>query len=125
MSETCKMVRYQCGTSRIVKWLNQMSETGNMVMYQCVALRISHMMGPPMGHPQQFSQQIFGYGQPPMNQGGSFQGGCFACGQFGHMAKDSFSSRGQNFSRGRRGSGGGRSFGGRFNHRGERKRGRN
>jgi len=84
-----------------------------------------HMMGPPMGHPQQFSQQFFGYGQPPMNQGGSFQGGCFACGQFGHMAKDCFSSRGQNFSRGRRGSGGGRSFGGRFNHRGERKRGRN
>ena len=36
------MVRYQCGTSRIVKWLNQMSETGNMVMYQCVALRIAH-----------------------------------------------------------------------------------
>ena len=81
-----------------------------------------HMMGPPMGQPQQF----FGYGQPPMNQGGGFQGGCFACGQFGHMAKDCFSSRGPaNFSRGRRGSGGGRSFGGRFNHRGERKRGRN
>ena len=84
------------------------------------------MMGPPMGHPQQF----FGYGQPNMpqpNAQGSFQGGCFNCGQFGHMAKDCFSNRGPSIfhSRGRRGSGGGRSFGGRFNHRGERKRRRN
>ena len=72
-----------------------------------------------------------GFGQPQMGQGGfqggGFQGGCYTCGQFGHMAKDRFSSRGppNNFSRGRRGNGGGRSFGGRFNHRGERKRGRN
>ena len=41
------------------------------------------MMGPSMGHPQQH----FGFGQPPMSQGGGFQGGCFTCGQFGHMAK--------------------------------------
>ena len=88
------------------------------------------MMGPPMGHPQQF----FGYGQPnmphPNFQGdfqGNFQGGCYNCGQFGHMAKNCFSNRGpSNFhARGCRGSGSGRAFGGRFNHRGERKRGRN
>ena len=85
------------------------------------------MMGPPMGQPP---NHFMGFGQPQMGhgsfQGGGFQGGCFSCGQFGHMAKDCF-SRGpsNNFSRGRRGNGGGRSFGGRFNHRGERKRGRN
>jgi hypothetical protein len=83
------------------------------------------MMGPPMGNPQQF----FGYGQPniPQPNAQGFQGGCFSCGQFGHMARDCFANRGpSNFhSRGRRGNGGGRSFGGRFNHRGERKRGRN
>ena len=86
------------------------------------------MMGPPMGQPP---NHFMGFGQPQMGhgsfQGGGFQGGCFSCGQFGHMAKDCFSSRGpsNNFSRGRRGNNGGRSFGGRFNHRGERKRGRN
>jgi hypothetical protein len=84
------------------------------------------MMGPPMGH----SQQFFGYGQPNMpqtNAQGNFQGGCYSCGQFGHMAKDCFSNRGPTnyHSRGRRGGGGGRSFGGRFNHRGEKRRGRN
>ena len=85
------------------------------------------MMGPPMGQPQ----QMFGYGPQPMHQmgfqGRGFQGGCYTCGQFGHMAKDCFAPRGPsaNFPRGGRGNSGGRSFGGRFNHRGERKRGRN
>jgi len=42
MSATYNMVRYQCGTLRIVKWSNQMSETDNMVTYQYGALRIAH-----------------------------------------------------------------------------------
>ena len=51
------------------------------------------MMGPPMGQPQ----QMFGYSPQPMHQmgfqGRGFQGGCYTCGQFGHMAKDCFASR--------------------------------